>query len=45
VLIERCQTLLERSREWVGFEAEPFRNALSGRRSARGVMLQGKCRT
>jgi len=27
--IERCQTLLEASREWVGFESEPFRNALS----------------
>ncbi len=27
--IERCQTLLERSRAWVGFEAEPFRDALS----------------
>jgi superfamily II DNA or RNA helicase len=27
--IERCQTLLEGSRTWVGFEAEPFRDALS----------------
>ncbi len=27
--IERCQTLLERSRAWVGFEPEPFRDALS----------------
>ncbi len=27
--IERCQTLLERSREWVGFAPEPFRDALS----------------
>jgi vacuolar-type H+-ATPase subunit H len=27
--IERCQTLLERSRLWVGFRAEPFRDALS----------------
>ncbi len=27
--IERCRTLLERSREWVRFDAEPFRNALS----------------
>ena len=27
--IERCQTLLEASREWVGFEPEPFREALS----------------
>jgi superfamily II DNA or RNA helicase len=27
--IERCQTLLQESRRWVGFESEPFRNALS----------------
>ncbi len=27
--IARCQTLLEGSRKWVGFEAEPFRDALS----------------
>lgn len=27
--IERCQTLLENSREWTGFEPEPFRDALS----------------
>jgi len=27
--IERCQTLLEASRKWVGFESEPFRDALS----------------
>jgi superfamily II DNA or RNA helicase len=27
--IERCQTLLEASRSWVGFEAGPFRDALS----------------
>ena len=27
--IERCRGLLERSRTWVGFEAEPFRDALS----------------
>ena len=27
--IERCQTLLERSRDWTGFRAEPFRDALS----------------
>lgn len=27
--IEHCQTLLEKSRAWVGFEAGPFRNALS----------------
>jgi superfamily II DNA or RNA helicase len=27
--IERCQTLLERSRGWTGFEPGPFRNALS----------------
>jgi hypothetical protein len=27
--IERCQTLLETSRAWVGFEAKPFRDALS----------------
>lgn len=27
--IERCRTLLERSREWVGFEAKAFRHALS----------------
>jgi superfamily II DNA or RNA helicase len=27
--IERCQDLLETSRSWVGFESEPFRNALS----------------
>jgi superfamily II DNA or RNA helicase len=27
--IERCQTLLEASRDWVGFEPEPFRDALS----------------
>jgi len=27
--IARCQTLLEASRTWVGFEAAPFRNALS----------------
>ncbi len=26
---ERCQNLLERSRKWVGFEPEPFRDALS----------------
>lgn len=27
--IDRCRGLLERSRRWVGFEAEPFRDALS----------------
>ena len=27
--IDRCRGLLERSRTWVGFRAEPFRNALS----------------
>jgi superfamily II DNA or RNA helicase len=27
--IERCQSLLEASRTWVGFEAAPFRDALS----------------
>lgn len=27
--IARCQSLLEASRDWVGFEAEPFRDALS----------------
>ena len=27
--IDRCRGLLERSRTWVGFEPEPFRNALS----------------
>ena len=27
--VERCRGLLERSRTWVGFEAEPFRDALS----------------
>ncbi|MBD3237728.1 MAG: helicase, partial [Candidatus Eisenbacteria bacterium] len=27
--IERCRTLLERSRDWVGFQAGPFRDALS----------------
>jgi hypothetical protein len=27
--IDRCRGLLERSRTWVGFQAEPFRNALS----------------
>jgi superfamily II DNA or RNA helicase len=27
--IERCETLLQRSREWVRFEPEPFRDALS----------------
>ncbi|MCK4412564.1 MAG: DISARM system SNF2-like helicase DrmD [Candidatus Eisenbacteria sp.] len=27
--IERCRTLLERSREWVGFQSGPFRDALS----------------
>ena len=27
--VERCRGLLERSRSWVGFEAEPFRDALS----------------
>lgn len=27
--IERCQTLLEASRAWVGFEPAPFRDALS----------------
>ena len=27
--IERCQNLLEASRNWVGFEAKPFRDALS----------------
>jgi superfamily II DNA/RNA helicase len=27
--IERCQTLLEASRTWAGFEAAPFRDALS----------------
>ncbi|MEX2555579.1 MAG: DISARM system SNF2-like helicase DrmD [Actinomycetota bacterium] len=27
--IAKCQTLLERSREWVGFEAPAFRSALS----------------
>ena len=27
--IEQCQSLLERSRNWVGFESEPFRDALS----------------
>lgn len=27
--IERCRTLLEASREWTGFAAQPFRDALS----------------
>jgi len=27
--IERCQNLLESSRDWVGFESAPFRDALS----------------
>lgn len=27
--IERCRTLLQRSREWVDFDAAPFRDALS----------------
>ena len=27
--VERCRTLLDRSRRWVGFEAAPFRDALS----------------
>ena len=27
--IDRCRNLLERSRDWVGFEPEPFRDALS----------------
>ena len=27
--IQRCQTLLSNSRDWVGFEPEPFRDALS----------------
>lgn len=27
--MERCRSLLENSREWVGFESEPFRDALS----------------
>ena len=27
--IERCQSLLDKSRKWVGFEATPFREALS----------------
>lgn len=27
--IERCRTLLEASRDWTGFEAAPFRDALS----------------
>src|SRR5262249_29536244 len=27
--IDRCRVLLERSRTWVGFRPEPFRNALS----------------
>ena len=27
--VERCRGLLERSRQWVGFEAEPFRDTLS----------------
>lgn len=27
--VDRCRTLLERSRKWVGFDAEPFRDALS----------------
>ena len=27
--VERCQTLLETSRDWVGFESAPFRDALS----------------
>ena len=27
--IDRCRGLLERSRTWVGFQPEPFRNALS----------------
>jgi superfamily II DNA or RNA helicase len=29
VQIERCQNLLDTSRQWVGFEAAPFREALS----------------
>jgi len=29
VQIERCQTLLERSRRWLAFQAKPFRTALS----------------
>ena len=27
--VERCRGLLERSRNWVGFDAAPFRQALS----------------
>ncbi|MCY4601908.1 MAG: helicase-related protein, partial [Acidobacteria bacterium] len=27
--VERCRTLLDRSRRWVGFEPKPFRDALS----------------
>ena len=27
--VERCRTLLDRSRRWVGFDAAPFRDALS----------------
>ena len=27
--VERCRELLDRSRQWVGFEAAPFRDALS----------------
>ena len=28
--VSACQTLLQRSRDWVGFDTAPFRNALSG---------------
>ena len=38
--IERCQTLLDRSRRWTGFGPEPFRDALScalGLLGARGL--------
>ena len=34
---ERCRTLLETSRKWAGFEAEPFREALSASLQLLGV--------
>ena len=43
--VERCRGLLERSRTWVGFEADPFRDALSCALELRGAAAPAPERT
>ena len=42
--IQRCQTLLSNSRDWVGFEPEPFREALSCSLELLGAPPLKECR-